>query len=123
MSEQPDLSTLPKRMRYAATVLAEADARYARYTRKQMVDDCFGWDSQSLQSVADEWEAQDREVAEHKTLIENLAREMFTEQGRLYPKHENFKLPFDEAGAGSQSNCRRLAAALIDAGWRKVDPE
>jgi hypothetical protein len=98
MSEQPDLSTLPKRMRYAATVLREADARY---------DFNKVWPVEELEGFADQWEAEDRANGERDAMAEELAKTMFD----IFAVRDlNDEPP------------RNMARWLVDQGWRKGDP-
>jgi phage terminase large subunit GpA-like protein len=97
MSEQqPDLSTLPNRMRYAATVIDEADNRYGTHES--------GWDSGGLRQLADMWENDDRQAeAERSALADELATELY------------------EAGWVKVSSAHVIH--LIESGWRKGDPK
>ena len=94
MSEQPDLSTLPKRMRYAAQVLEE--------TNKRFRDGCclWSWSPSSLGKYAQKFEAEDREAAEREALLDKLINEM-------RPYCANIK------------EVKSAARKLIENGWHK----
>jgi hypothetical protein len=99
MSEAPDLSTLPQRMRYAATVLEEA------HERNGTTGD---WCSRNLIIAAAKWECEERQA--HERLVEELAREMFVAGGdRDCPTRERLE----------QRGYMSPARKLIESGWRK----
>lgn len=99
MSE-PDLSTLPQRMRYAAEVLSEADQRYGKL---RMEDECFGWDAQSLHAVAQDWQDEDRRRG---AMVNELAADLTLAAGPTIMVN----IPF------------YIASKLVKMGWRKGDP-
>lgn len=90
----PDLSTLPKRMRYAAIVLEEA-------SQKHGTDLVNTWAPAGLRSMADEFDAKDRAKAELITTIANA---------------------YEPYIAGVRSIASHVADGLIESGWRKGDP-
>jgi hypothetical protein len=91
VTDQPDLSTLPARRRYAAEVLGEASGRCP--------DDANWWSPYSLCRFADKWEAEDREKADREALVEELVRDVSNSQWW-------------------QPKC--MARTLIDNGWTKA---
>lgn len=102
MSAQPDLSTLPQRMRYAADVLGEASNRDFDGDSP-----AYTWHPDVLRSRADKWEAED---ANRAVLVEELAQDL----------KEHY---FDRNLAGSDDvYWRQRAGRLIESGWRKGDP-
>lgn len=109
MTEQPDLSTLPQRMRYAADVLGEADERYGSK---------HSWSPDGLEIYASKWEDQDCEAAELDTQIEELARKIY-HVGFVVGMH-NHRLAFEDY-SGKEA-IQRTAKRLIESGWRKGDP-
>lgn len=59
MSDEPDLSTLPARMRFAATIIEEAAQEY--YRREPNGNwIARNWRSTDLKSFAEQWENEDR---------------------------------------------------------------
>lgn len=106
MTETPDLSTLPARMRYAKTVVDEADARYGS---------SHPWIPWALLNYADKWEAEDNAAAEREQVAEQLATELYLAGGWPY-------IALSEAAHGTQSWCRDTARKLAERGWtRAVD--
>lgn len=107
MTEQPDLSTLPKRMRYAATVLAEANERLNELNilGKQTG---YLWGSSSLIKEAGLWEESDRAAADHDTQIDELARQIHAYD--LPPRTGFFEV---------RDMYRAIARSLIESGWHK----
>lgn len=71
----PDLSTLSNRMRYAATVLAEASRRYHGVSGRDA--DYTDWRPVNLRSVSIDFDREDDAVAEGEARLEDLAREIF----------------------------------------------
>jgi hypothetical protein len=99
MTEQPDLSTLPARMRYAADVLREADERYASK---------HSWSPDGLEIIADTWEDQDRATTERAAWIRELANTIYRAAGW--------------SGNGPHEPHLEAARRLIESGWRKGEP-
>lgn len=109
MSE-PDLSTLPKRMRYAADVLKEA--RKAHHSRPENGNSdwaAYAWDPTNLCYHADNWESEDSEAADRDAQIEELAQAMYQQ---IYSV-SRFQFPWFQT----------VARNLVESGWRKGDPE
>jgi hypothetical protein len=94
MSEQPDLSSLPNRMRYAADVLDEANKQFGKIA---------GWYAGDLRGTASLWEAE--ELRRRNTARDQLSREIKAVEvaDAEYPHWV-------------------IANALIESGWRKGDP-
>jgi hypothetical protein len=101
MPETPDLSTLPKRMRYAASVLEESAQRSG-------VKYDIEYTPALLRADAAVFENEDREAAEHAAeraaLASELARELVLHLQDL------------------RRNPQWVALTLIESGWRKADP-
>lgn len=110
MSHQPDLTTLPQRMLWAADVLAEANERYNLHPDAPC---SASWLRNEARHVEDE----DKEAAEKDALVEDLARELFNAQSARYPNRNELKA-WDEAGT-CRDDSMGLARALIDNGWTK----
>lgn len=101
MTDQPDLSTLPQRMRWAAGVLEEANARYGH------PPDCR-WFPSSLRAEAEAVEDEDKEVAER----EGLAQE-------LYRAGQGCHEALSQADKGVADWYRKIAQKLLADGWTK----
>lgn len=108
MNAQPDLSTLPQRMRYAAKVIEEANLRKG--------DGAVSWGMGGLEIHADRWEFEDRAADERDAEVDELARKMYS---ILEGPHA---LAWD-CGASLYTQHRDryldLAQKLIQFGWRK----
>lgn len=104
MTEQPDLSTLPKRMRYAASVLEEA----TDWCNENQPGTNTVWNAYLLFKNADVREAEDREAAERKHIVEELAQEL---------RDSSAKAPIRRT-----EEYRELAQHLVESGWRKEQP-
>lgn len=101
MTDQPDLSTLPQRMRYASTVIEEAAREYHRRD-PQGGWLARNWRSTDLVSYADLWERVDREADLRK----------LDELGGIIAEH------FRALGvSGYNVAARGAARKAIDAGW------
>lgn len=103
--KMPDLSTLPKRMRYAATVVEEARREY--HNRPNNLNSNWvanAWDPTNLRHHADEFEADDRTNDE---LINELAPLL--------------SVICDEAVAKDRGYVY-VARRLAEFGWTKGDP-
>jgi hypothetical protein len=109
MSEQPDLSTLPKRMRYAARVLEEATERELR----ENVFEERKWSAERLLDRAGEFNKAD--YAKRQKLVEELACE-------LWGLPPGAAMGWSKAKESYQEVARSAARKLIESGWRKGDP-
>jgi hypothetical protein len=105
MSE-PNLSTLPERMRYAAEVLEEVTSR-AR--RRNVIGDLSVWSTEDLWAFADEWETWDEENAKP---VEELAQFIHEAPGGSCCN-------WDELTEEWQTVMRGYARKLIESGWHK----
>lgn len=105
--DHPDLSTLPKRMRYAATVLAEANERLASTTRA-----AYLWATTSLIEQAGLWEVEDRATCDRDSQVEELARELWDAFTPTFPDH------WFSHGT-PRADFRDSARKLIESGWHK----
>lgn len=118
MTDQPDLSTLPQRMRYADAVLGEARDRYHADHRKDNAGwPATSWDGTGLRAYAEKWEAEDRAVAERDAQVEQLAREMFDAN-----RPEHGRQQWDDPYEVVQGAYMAIARDLVESGWRKGDP-
>lgn len=99
MSE-PDLSTLPARMRYAAGVLEDAAARYWGYPSPD-----FSWAPAGLRNLAVIFDDQDRATVEREQMAADLIRDLQAVES------PNFGL----------AEYIDIATHLVDAGWTKAD--
>lgn len=116
MSE-PDLSTLPQRMRYAADVVAEAQKRYA-----DRPGDTAPWSAKHLRQFAVKWEAEDREVAEREDLVKELLKDLCE---AMMPGCGSFLSDYiadNTDGSYVDDTLDRVARGLIESGWHKGDP-
>lgn len=105
LTDTPDLSTLPQRMRYAAEAMREAEARNAH-------PPISGWSPWWLEARSRDWEIEDRETAERDSgQVEKLAREL---HGINWSWGE-----FEGLSHAVQVAYRANAQRLLDAGWRK----
>lgn len=97
MTDLPEfLDTLPKRMRYAATILEETSRRHGCHPDET-------WRATDLRREADLVEDEDTENAEREALVEKLARDLS-----------------DTSNLGEGFNHKRRARELIErGGWRK----
>lgn len=100
MSE-PDLSTLPQRMRYAAEVRDEANARIGDWDGKR-----FGG---SWLTYADMWEAQDRADSEKVAQSHALAEELW----------EAFLVDYHTDSITEKLKILGICRRLVDDGWKK----
>ena len=103
----PDLSTLPHRMRYAATVLEEVSTAWSERSGCELYGlPCeMSWTAQSMSNTATRWEDEDRSgdelVSELAPLLSAICDEALAkDRGYVY-----------------------VARRLIESGWRKGDPE
>lgn len=108
MSETPDLSTLPQRIRYAVSVLKEVDDRY-RSGCGSAADE-FVWRRGTLMERAAEWEGFERAV---EALVLDLALDLWVLDGGT---PEKFDLPYTAQTTGRYT---AKARKLIESGWRK----
>lgn len=110
----PDLSTLPKRIRYAAGVLIEVRDHALDLHRNDDFDTRYSWDvGSSLLKCADVWEQHaDRlkiESDARRKMIEQLADEMKSDYESM-----SLNIIIDDWWPNR-------ARKLIDRGWRKGD--
>lgn len=109
MSQQPDLTTLPERMRYAASVINAVNRRASDLQQMPPID--REWNSSSLHRWADAWEVED------DVPVGELAEELLKAQRLAYPAREDL-----HTNSKAGENARILAAHLIESGWRKGGP-
>jgi hypothetical protein len=103
MTEQPDLSTLPKRMRYAAEVLREVNKREGMHSD-------FSWANCGLRALADRWESEDATAAERDALVEELAK------GMALAVWNGIDHWADDYVKALYLSCARF---VVESGWRK----
>lgn len=111
---EPDLSTLPQRMRYAAEVLESASQRLTA----EYPDRLGYWYPNDLRIKAHDWEAKDRAAAERDTEVEELAKLLYTS---IYNGPPGDTPPWNSRSNMTKSAYQRQARKLIDAGWRKTE--
>jgi hypothetical protein len=101
MTEQPDLSTLPQRMRYAAAVMREATKRLDMEMLYPFSSPPT-WAAWALERRADIWEKANS--VEREALVEELAQQLMEldANATIFVK-------------GYSSSARKL----IESGWRK----
>lgn len=116
MSETPDLSTLPARMRYAGEVCSEAAARLSPNEGQHWYQAL--WSSMTLHNMAGQFELQDR--AAEKT-VNDLARDMYEISGwsGCAGSAWNRLLPND----ADRHRFLKEAGFLIARGWTKAADE
>lgn len=114
MSAQPDLSTLPQRMMYAADVVAAANDRYRNENPRAGFSANEPMSPSSMRYLANQWAREDRERADMAEEIEQLAEELLKAQRLAYPGREDL-----HTSSKAAENARILAAHLIESGWRK----
>lgn len=109
MTDTPDLSTLPKRMRMAADVMDEAKKRLDIEVYGESQGERAEWHSDALRKRADIWERADGDPVE----VEKLAADVRRAHG-------------DYLVAGNPDVVHlaslKIAHKLIESGWRKGDP-
>lgn len=115
MSEQPDLSTLPKQMRYVARVLEKVSTEWSERTGCRLIGNAWekNWSAQGIENAAKRWEFEDGIKVARDAEMEELARAL----GPIVWAQASF----DDLPDYNQKFCRRAACGLIDSGWRKVD--
>jgi hypothetical protein len=102
---------LGQRMRYAAEVLEAVNKRIG------IASPDWHWRPSELRSEAEHVEAEDREAAEREEMVRQMARDLFTASYDDSP----VAAPFYDTTLQRVYGGR--ARKLIEAGWRKGDPE
>lgn len=113
MSETPDLSTLPKRMRYAADVLQDVLNHHGVISHFDLVN---FWSPGSWRYYAASFEAEEKAAAEHEQQVEQLAKTMCD---GVAERVSTFAWG-DDRNRWNREIYRQAARAAIAAGWTKA---
>lgn len=106
-----DLSTLPKRIQFAADVMSEVITRCAELKEGRATT----FSPDKLRAIADEWQRSEERAA----FTEELARALYAGHQAFLPNRKNIQVPFDEAPESIQRHTRALASHAIESGWRR----
>lgn len=107
---------LSQRMREAADALQEFNTENDLYTPDAP------WRPSELRKEAVHREAEERGAAEKAREMEDLAITLFATQHTLCPDRPDLE-SWVETTSTIRENCRALATAIIEAGWRKGDSD